>query len=248
MYQVLIVEDDKTNRLFYEKLKVWEEEGFVIADQAIHGQDALSKMEGRSFDLYLVDVMMPIMNGLEFLQELKNREIEAPRIIASNYNEFEYVRQGMKLGAMDYLLKPITEEALRECLQAVREELQESRDGEIIKYIFEKCGANVESGFCKKLMMYFAEHTADINLKDVSEEFMLNHDYFGKLFKRQMNETFNQFVLKFKMNYARYLLAHTDDRIYEVGDRLGYKTTDYFSKIFREYTGETPAQYRKNAR
>ena len=51
MYQVLIVEDDKTNRLFYEKLKVWEEEGFVIADQAIHGQDALSKMEGRSFDL-----------------------------------------------------------------------------------------------------------------------------------------------------------------------------------------------------
>ncbi len=38
MYQVLIVEDDKTNRLFYEKLKVWEEEGFVIADQAIHGQ------------------------------------------------------------------------------------------------------------------------------------------------------------------------------------------------------------------
>ncbi len=37
MYQVLIVEDDKTNRLFYEKLKVWEEEGFVIADQAIHG-------------------------------------------------------------------------------------------------------------------------------------------------------------------------------------------------------------------
>lgn len=38
MYQVLIVEDDKTNRLFYEKLKVWEEEGFVIADQAIHGR------------------------------------------------------------------------------------------------------------------------------------------------------------------------------------------------------------------
>ena len=60
-----------------------------------------------------------------------------------------------------------------------------------------------------------------------------------------MNENFNQFVLKYKMEYAKYLLEHTDDRIYEIGDKLGYKTTDYFSKIFKEYTGQTPAQYRK---
>ena len=38
MYRVMIVEDDKTNQRFYEKLKVWEEEGFVIAGQASHGK------------------------------------------------------------------------------------------------------------------------------------------------------------------------------------------------------------------
>ena len=242
----MIVEDDKTNQRFYEKLKVWEEEGFVIAGQAFHGKEALALMEQKEYDFYLVDVMMPVMNGLEFLQELKNRGVDAPKIIASNYNEFEYVRQGMKLGAMDYLLKPITEEALRECLQSVREELWESRDGMIMEQIFQACGADTESGFTKKLMAYFAEHTRNLNLKDISDEFLLSKDYFGKLFKRQMNENFNQFVLKYKMEYACYLLKDTDDRIYEISDALGYKTTDYFSKLFKEYTGQTPAGYRKD--
>ena len=246
MYRVMIVEDDKTNQRFYEKLKVWEEEGFVIAGQASHGKEALALMEQNEYDFYLVDVMMPVMNGLEFLQELKNRGVDAPKIIASNYNEFEYVRQGMKLGAMDYLLKPITEDALRECLQSVREELWESRDGRIMEQIFKACGADTESGFTKKLMAYFAEHTRDLNLKDISDEFLLSKDYFGKLFKRQMNENFNQFVLKYKMEYACYLLKDTDDRIYEISDALGYKTTDYFSKLFKEYTGQTPAGYRKD--
>ena len=246
MYRVMIVEDDKTNQRFYEKMKVWEEEGFVIAGQASHGKEALALMEQNEYDFYLVDVMMPVMNGLEFLQELKNRGVDAPKIIASNYNEFEYVRQGMKLGAMDYLLKPITEDALRECLQSVREELWESRDVKIMEQIFKACGADTESGFTKKLMAYFAEHTRDLNLKDISDEFLLSKDYFGKLFKRQMNENFNQFVLKYKMEYACYLLKDTDDRIYEISDALGYKTTDYFSKLFKEYTGQTPAGYRKD--
>ena len=246
MYRVMIVEDDKTNQRFYEKLKVWEEEGFVIAGQASHGKEALALMEQNEYDFYLVDVMMPVMNGLEFLQELKNRGVDAPKIIASNYNEFEYVRQGMKLGAMDYLLKPITEDALRECLQSVREELWESREVKIMEQIFKACGADTESGFTKKLMAYFAEHTRDLNLKDISDEFLLSKDYFGKLFKRQMNENFNQFVLKYKMEYACYLLKDTDDRIYEISDALGYKTTDYFSKLFKEYTGQTPAGYRKD--
>ena len=245
MYRILIVEDDRTNQSLYKKMKVWEEEGFVIEGQAFNGREALSLMQTKQFDLYIVDVMMPVMDGLEFLKELKDRGIMAPRIIASNYNEFDYVRQGMKLGAMDYLLKPVTEEELRECLQNVREELDEEREQNVTEEIFRICGADISSGFARKVMTYFSEHV-DLNLKDISDEFLLSHDYFGKLFKRQMNENFNTFAMRYKMEYAKYLLAHTDERIYEISDHLGYKTTDYFTKLFREYTGETPAQYRKN--
>ena len=78
---------------------------------------------------------MPVMNGLEFLKELKARNITEPKIIASNYNEFEYVRQGMKLGASDYLLKPISEEELRECLINVRDEIQDNEERSITEII-----------------------------------------------------------------------------------------------------------------
>lgn len=244
MYRVLIVEDDRTNQMLYHKMKVWEEEGFVIAAQAFNGKDALALLETQKFDLYLVDVMMPVMNGLEFLGKLKENGITAPRIIASNYNEFDYVRQGMKLGASDYLLKPITEEELRECLINVREELDERKEETITEELFRICGADTSLGFTKKVMTYFSEHV-DLNLKDISEAFLLSSDYFGRLFKRQMNENFNTFAMRYKMEYAKYLLTNTDDRIYEISDRLGYKTTDYFTKIFKDYTGETPAQYRK---
>ncbi len=245
MYRVLIVEDDRTNRLFYRKLRVWQQEGFLIAGEAGNGREALELLHAEHFDVFLVDVMMPVMNGLDFLRELKKRNAGGIKIIASNYNEFDYVRQGMQLGASDYLLKPVTEEALEECLQNIRQELEASQAPALTERIFRTCGVDVSAGFVQKLMAYFSDHT-DLNLSDISEAFQLSPDYFGRLFKRQMSENFNTFVLRYKMEYARCLLAETEDRVYEISNQLGYRTADYFTKLFREYTGMTPVQYRKS--
>lgn len=244
MYQVLLVEDDRTNLCLYRKMPEWEQAGFAIGAEAHNGVEALEALEKQQFDLLIVDVMMPVMNGLEFLQELSQKNITTPRIIASTYNEFEYVRQGMRLGAMDYLLKPVSGEELTTCLMRVRECLEEEQERNVMEELFLECGADLNSGFVQKVMHYFSEHE-EVSLQDIAEEFMLSKDYFGKLFKRQMNENFNTFVLKYKMEYAKRLLCSGDDKIYEISDKLGYKTVDYFSKLFRDYTGMTPAQYRK---
>ena len=244
MYRVLLVEDDKTNLFLYKKMKEWEQMGFAIAGEAGNGKEALEQLQQEDFDVILVDVMMPVMNGLEFLEVLQEQQVETPRIIASNYNEFEYVRQGMRLGAMDYLLKPVSKEELTECLTRVKEKLEERKELSLAEAIFLECGADLSAGFVQKVMEYFKEHI-DINLQDMADEFGLSKDYFGKLFKRQMKENFNQFVLKYKMEYAKKLLYDYDYKIYEISEKLGYKTTDYFSKIFKDYTGETPLQYRK---
>ena len=194
--------------------------------------------------MLLVDLMMPMMNGLELLEELQKREDTTAKIIVSNYNEFEYVRQGMRLGVIDYLLKPIVGEELLQCLQRVKNKIEEIRKENITEKIFAECGLDVNTGFVRKVMTYFTEHQY-LNLGEISEYFQLSKDYFGKLFKIQMHENFNSFVSKYKMEYAKHLLSNSDDKIYEISDRLGYKTTDYFSKIFKDYTGYTPGQYRK---
>ncbi len=245
MLKVLIVEDDRTNQALYRRMQAWQEEGFEVVAAASNGKEACQLVEKERFDMFLVDIMMPEMNGLEFLAWLKEGGYEGAKIIASNYNEFEYVRGGMKQGAMDYLLKPFSEEELSECLKRVKADLLQEQRESVTEKIFKECGVDTEAGFVKKLMAYFEEH-CDASLTDISDYFALNKDYFGRLFKKQMNESFNQFALKYKMEYAKYLLESTDDKVYEIGDRLGFKTSDYFSKLFKDWTGLTPADYRKN--
>jgi two-component system response regulator YesN len=52
--------------------------------------------------------------------------------------------------------------------------------------------------------------------------------------------------MKYKMEQAKILLRDTDMKIYEVSENLGYKTVDYFTKLFRDYTGTSPQRYRKS--
>lgn len=221
----------------------WKQMGFQIAGEARNGKEALDKLENEKFDMVLVDVMMPIMNGLDLLKEIQERKIHIISIIASTYKEFDYVRTGMRLGALDYLLKPVSKEALMGCLSEVRERLEEQHDP--VEQIFITCGADIKAGFVQKVMGYFRNHH-DVYLGEIAEEFQLSKDYFGKLFKEQMGENFNHFMLQYKMELAKRMLGDYEYKIYEISEKLGYKSTDYFAKLFKEYEGETPIQYRKN--
>lgn len=242
LYRVLLVEDDRTNLFFYENMKEWEENGFKICGEARNGREALDELEKNEYDMILIDIMMPIMNGLELLEALQERKKKIISIIASTYAEFEYVRQGMRYGAMDYLIKPVKSQDLTRCLGKVKEKLEEDEEFDLIDKIFIKCGIVENSRFIERLKNYFRHHN-EISLTEISEEFQLSKDYFGKIFKSHMNENFNQFVLRFKMEYAKILLKNCDSKIYEISETLGYKSVDYFTKIFREYTGKSPKKY-----
>lgn len=109
MYNVLLVEDDSTLRFIYSKMKTWTECGFMIAKQASNGKDALEILRKENFDLIFTDIRMPFVDGIEMLRKLSENDNTIPVIFASSYDEFEYARQGLILGAFDYLLKPVDE-------------------------------------------------------------------------------------------------------------------------------------------
>lgn len=115
-YKVLIVDDDLAVRYLYGILKCWSECGFQLAAEAKNGREALSLLDKEHFDLMITDIRMPGIDGLELLEEIRERGLDLFVIIASSYNEFEYARKGLRLGAIDYVVKPITEEMLKEVL------------------------------------------------------------------------------------------------------------------------------------
>ena len=244
MYKVLIVEDDMAIRFIYRNLKEWDKNGFYIAAEAENGKRALELLKTEKFDMMLLDVVLPEMDGLELLEVLEKNELYIPTVIASTYNEFEYARKGMQHGALDYLVKPVSREDLDKCLGKLRKKLDKEENEYRIRKLLTACGLDMEHSFAQKIEKYM-ENDIDFSMGSMAEYFGLSKDYFGKVFHQENGCTFQQFAMKYKMEQAKSLLLDTDMKIYEISESLGYKTTDYFTKLFRDYTGISPQRYRK---
>ncbi|MGN0642460.1 MAG: response regulator [Huintestinicola sp.] len=247
MYKILIVEDDSALRFIYSKKKVWSDCGFCIEDQASNGKAALELMEKKQYDLILTDIQMSFIDGIELLREIRSKGIQSEVVLVSSYDEFEYARQGLVYGATDYILKPAEDNKLREMLLRVKEKLDSKKviSKEVIAAA-EQLGITVsEEGMVYNICRYFSDNSDRlITLEEMSEAFGFSKDYFGKLFKSHMGTSFNSFYSAVKIEKAKTLLKTGNYKNYEISDMLGYSTVDYFSKIFKEITGETPTQYK----
>ena len=83
---------------------------FKVVYAASNGQDALTHMDKYRPDVLITDIQMPVMDGLELIEQAKKRYPDMECIILTGYNEFEYARKAMKNGVQEYLLKPLKQE------------------------------------------------------------------------------------------------------------------------------------------
>ena len=98
----------------------------------------------------------------------------------------------------------------------------------------------------KKTCLYVINHVEeDITLENIAEEVQFSKNYIGKLFKEKTGTNFIDYVTKVKMEYAKHLLKTGNLRNYEISDKLGYCTPDYFYRLFKGYTGYTPVEFKK---
>ena len=104
MHSVLIVDDEPFVRLSLASMRAWEEDGFDLSHEASNGKEALEALAAHpEIDMVLLDLSMPVMDGIEFL---KRREGRAPAVIVlSAYDDFHLVRNAFTLGAADYVRK-----------------------------------------------------------------------------------------------------------------------------------------------
>lgn len=121
--KILIVEDEGLTREWIKK-KVEEIDSDYKAECFEDAISALEFLRENSVDVIFTDIRLPIMNGLEFLNEIQERNIDAYKIILSAYDEFDYAREAMKIGIKEFLLKTeITKEKLKEVLSSVEKSI-----------------------------------------------------------------------------------------------------------------------------
>ncbi len=155
MYNILLLEDDE---LFCETLKDFlEEEGFLV-ESVRDGKSALDRVYEKSFDILLLDVKVPQINGFDFLKLLRDSGDETPAVFITSLTSIKDLSKGFLVGGDDYLKKPFE---LEELLIRINALLKKNKKEDLIK-IDEEFVLDI-----KRKQLYKNGKVLDLHLKDI---------------------------------------------------------------------------------
>lgn len=325
MYQILFVEDDEDILFLISRYKLWRQGQYRIGGTAANGREALDKLAAAHYDLLITDIRMPVMDGLELCRRVRDLGYRIVIILASTYHDFAYAKEGMRLGAVEYIEKPFSEEKLAKALELagrflggnmLEDEIynrlmsknqtaqQIARDltgqlqavfpdiplmarreaAAVLQGVYEKLGKRAPwlelmgrvsiyiseniledtsgvlqeyldiihryqlrkpDAVVQKMVSILKHNVCRPRLLDyLSEQMELSKDYMGKRFRNVVGITISEYCMRLKMEQAKAMLAGTTKKVYEISQELGYTTVDYFTGLFKSYTGVTPTAYR----
>ncbi|MGN1141156.1 MAG: response regulator [Oliverpabstia sp.] len=125
--KILLIDDEELTTMAIARILSRYPDSYEVAGTALNGREGLKLLETIQADVVIADIRMPILDGIGFLKELKEKQISVYSIILSAYRDFDYAQQALRYGANDYLLKPLSREKLLAALNTAAEKLTESR-------------------------------------------------------------------------------------------------------------------------
>ncbi len=130
MIKVLLVDDDFLARSYLSQLIDWERNGYTLVGAAQDGEEALQMVEEYHPHIIIMDINMPVLDGISVIRLLRSKGDEARIIVLSCHDDFEYVKEAMRLGADEYVLKNLlTEKRLLELLEQMKAKIRVSQEG-----------------------------------------------------------------------------------------------------------------------
>ena len=252
MYRVLLVEDEDIIRKGLMFLANWPSINCEVVGEANDGQDGADKIMLLKPDIVITDVKMPIKSGIEMLSEtIPNNSFET--IILSGYSEFEYAQKAMSLGVTEYLLKPLDYEELYVSLKRLIARLKEnnqlenyrkqSEENKILdsKLMDSTVGSNKH---VIDILEFIREHYSEhITLAQLSDTFKISGTYVNLKLKAEIGYTFNDYLNRYRILQAIALLKQGELKVYEISEEVGFRDYKYFIKVFKKYTGYSPAKF-----
>ncbi len=253
MYKVLLVEDEERIRRGLKASFPWEKNGCVVVGEAANGREGIERIRALRPDIVLTDISMPIVNGIDMLESVAG-EYTFAAIVLTVYSEFEYARSALRLGAIDYLTKPLQNSELAEALAKAAAWLEDQKrlmrkpSGSMaaLKAQVLTLPDEIGSQRVRKILRYTeARYAEKIRLNDLVEELNTSAGYLGQLFREETGYTYNDYLNRFRIRRSMDLLEDDLQKIYEIADEVGIVDYKYFVSVFEKYTGMTPTNYRK---
>lgn len=237
--RVLLVDDEIVIREGFKKLFDWEAHDCEVVGEATDGMEALTQIDLLLPDVVIMDINIPIMNGLKVIQMSRIKYPDMAFVVVSGYDDFSYCREALRLQITDYILKPVNYDEFGSCIDNLKISMFESRKTEMT----EEEGEHTIIG----IVRYMQEHLSEeISLQILAEEFHLSAQYISQLFRNEIGVNFLAYLTNIRMEHAKKLLLSKNYAIAEIAEKSGYGDYRVFTKAFKKAEGVTPSQYRRD--
>ena len=237
--RVLLVDDEIMIREGFKQLFDWQAHDCEVVGEAGDGMEALTQIDTLRPDIVIMDINIPIMNGLKVIELSRIKHPDTAFVIVSGYDDFSYCRQALKLKITDYILKPVNYEEFGNCIDNLKISLFESKK--------ENKDSQQKDRMIVSITKYLQNHLQeDVSLNVLAQEFHLNAQYISQLFKSEIGVGFLTYLTNIRMEHAKKLLLSTDDAISDISDQCGYNDYRVFTKVFKKKEGITPSQFRRD--
>ena len=237
--QVVLVDDEIMIREGFKRLFDWAAHDYEVVGEAADGMEALAQIDHLQPDIVIMDINIPIINGLKVIQTSRMRYPDMAFIIVSGYDDFSYCREALRMRITDYILKPVNYEEFGSCIDRLKIALYEKRKTEEQDVQEERTITGI--------IRYLQEHLdKEISLNILADEFHLSSQYISQLFKSEIGVNFLAYLTSIRMERAKKLLLGTSLSIGEISEKCGYANYRVFTKAFKKEEGSTPSQYRRN--
>ncbi len=251
MYKYLVVDDEHLERQAIQLIINRLGMPFQCIGEARHGAEAVAKAQEQHPDLVFLDIKMPGMDGLEAAEAILSNDSDCEVVFLTAYDQFEYAQRGLKIGAFDYLLKPVSPDVIMNVCRRFMDTLSSRPNTSTVREYPVDTWKNMKNldkaGGVVKTAQEFIEKNLDknITLEGVTKLVYLNAQYFSRLFKKETGVTFVEYVTTRRLEHAKMLLERQFP-VSNVAHSVGYSDPNYFSRVFSKEVGMSPSDYAKS--
>ncbi len=259
-FRVCFSEDEPLMRSYIQNNLSVIHPDFVIGDVVSNGKEALDLLFSRNYDVFITDIKMPYISGLEVVTKIREAGRDIPVLILTGYDDFSYAKNAIKLGVMEYLLKPLNDAEMHDALDKIKTHIVEQRNTLVVpdnstpdiiaQLILSHFSASKvsDTSLVQKAVDYISAHyTENISQGDVAQALGISPSYLSGIFHEETGESYSRFITKLRMTQAGVLLKTNPNLpIREIAGQVGYFSEKHFMSVFKSFYGITPNEYRSS--
>jgi YesN/AraC family two-component response regulator len=207
------------------------------------------KMLSRDIDLVFLDLILPDLNGLEVLRQIKTEHPSIPVVIITGYSTEQTCINAFRIGARDYIKKPFNDDEILQKAELLtnifvaqkRRPISLSENNVKDDYSHKDIPSHILRGIMEVKDYIDKNLTNPLDLSDASRMAGINRTYFAKYFKLATCCTFKDYIDTIRLERARDLLENKDIKIADIAESVGY-TPKHFSEVFKKAYGIPPSK------